>query len=87
MALMVKKKEVEKVKPKIQWWKLKETSCQEAFRQEVTRTLGGKYGLADKWEKTAGMLRKIAETVLEVIFGKKKETGRHGGVTRKFRRA
>ena len=41
MVLMVKKKKAEKVKPKIRWWKLKETSCQEAFRQEVTRTLGG----------------------------------------------
>ena len=29
MALMVKKKKAEKVKPKIQWWKLKEKSCQE----------------------------------------------------------
>ena len=40
-----KKSESEKaenVKPKIQWWKLKETSCQEAFRQEVTRILGRK---------------------------------------------
>ena len=41
MALMVKKKKAGKVKPKIRWWKLKETSCQEAFRQEVTRILGG----------------------------------------------
>ena len=41
MALMVKNKKAEKIKPKIRWWKLKETSCQEAFRQEVTRTLGG----------------------------------------------
>ena len=34
MALMVKKKsrESKKVKPKIRWWKLKETSSQEAFR-------------------------------------------------------
>ena len=32
MVLMVKKKKVEKVKPKIRWWKLKETSYQEAFR-------------------------------------------------------
>ena len=39
MTLMVKKKKPEKVKPKIRWWKLKETSCQEAFRQEVTRIL------------------------------------------------
>ena len=69
MALMVKKK-TEKVKPKIQWWKLKETSCQEAFRQEVTRTLGGKDGLPDEWDKTAEMLRKTAETVLGVRFGK-----------------
>ena len=34
MVLMVKKKKAEKVKPKIRWWKLKETSYQEAFRQE-----------------------------------------------------
>ena len=47
MALMMKKKKAEKVKPKIRWWKLKETSCQEAFRQEVTRILGGKDGLPD----------------------------------------
>ena len=32
MAFMVKKKEAEKVKPKLRWWKLKATSCQEAFR-------------------------------------------------------
>ena len=42
MFLMVKKKKAEKVKSKIRWWKLKETSYQEAFRQEVTRILGGK---------------------------------------------
>ena len=41
-------------------WKLKETSCQEAFRQEVTRILGGKNGLPDEWDKTAEMLRKTA---------------------------
>ena len=60
-------------KAKIRWWKLKETSCQEAFRQEVTRTLGGKYGLPfDEWDKTEEMLRKTAETVLGVTFGKQK---------------
>ena len=59
-ALMVKKKKVEKVKPKIRWWKLKETSYQEAFRQEVTRIWGGKYGLPDEWDKTTEMLRKTA---------------------------
>ena len=48
MALMVKKKKAEKVKPKIRWWKLKETSSQEAFRQEVTRILEGKDGLPDE---------------------------------------
>ena len=53
MALMVKKKKAEKVKPKIRWWKLKETSCQEVFRQEVTRILGGKDGLPDEWDKAA----------------------------------
>ena len=72
MVLMVKKKKAEKVKPKIRWWKLKETSCQEAFRQEVTRILGGKNGLPDEWDKTAEMLRKTAETVLGVTFGKRK---------------
>ena len=65
MALMVKKKKAEKVKPKIRWWKLKETSHQEAFRQEVTMILGGKDGLPDKWDKTA-------ETVLGVTFRKRK---------------
>ena len=73
MALMVKKKKAEKVKPKIRWWKLKETSYQEAFRQEVTRILGGKDRLPDEWDKTAEMLRKTAETVLRVTFGKRKE--------------
>ena len=72
MALMVKKKKEKKVKPKIRWWKLKETSCQEAFRQEVTRILEGKDGLPDEWDKTAEMLRKTAETVLGVTFGKQK---------------
>ena len=86
MALMVKKKKAEKAKPKIGWWKLKETSCQKVFRQEVTRTPGGKDGLPDKWNKTAEMLRKTAETVLGVTFHEK-ETGRHGGGMRKFRRA
>ena len=59
-------------KSKIRWWKLKETSCQEAFRQEVTRILEGENGLPDKWDKTAEILRKTAETVLGVIFGKRK---------------
>ena len=73
MALMVKKKKAEKLQPSIRLWKLKETSCQEAFRQEVTRALGGKNGLPDEWEKTAEMLRKTAETLLGVTFGKRKE--------------
>ena len=72
MALMVKKKKEEKLKPKIRWWKLKETSWQEVFRQEVTRILGGKDRLPDEWDKTAEMLEKTAETVLEVTFGKRK---------------
>ena len=72
MVLMVKKKKAEKVKPKIQWWKLKETSYQEAFRQVVIRIMGGKDGLLDEWDKTAEMLRKTAETVLGVTFGKRK---------------
>ena len=65
-------KKAEKVKPKIRWRKLKETSCQEAFRQEVTRILGSKDRLPDEWDKTAKMLRKTAETVLGVKFGKRK---------------
>ena len=51
---------------------LKETSCQEAFRQEVTRILGGKDGLPNEWDKTAEVLQKTAETVLGVTFGKQK---------------
>ena len=82
-----KKKKAKKVKPKMRWWKLKETSCQEAFRQEVTRILGGEDGLPDEWDKTAKMLRKTAETVLGVIFKKRKGDRRHGDGMRKFRRA
>ena len=66
------KEKLKKIKPKIRWWKLKETSCQEAFRQEVTRILGGKDGLPDEWDKTAEMLRKTAETVLGVTVEKRK---------------
>ena len=51
---------------------MKETRCQEAFRQEVTRILGGKIGLPDEWDKTAEMLIKTAKTVLGVTFGKRK---------------
>ena len=72
MALTVEKKKTEKVHPKIRWWKLKETSCQEAFRQEVTSILGGKDGLPHEWDKAAGMVRKTAETVLGVTYGKRK---------------
>ena len=72
MDLVVKKKKAEKVKPKIRWWKLEETSCQEAFRQDVTRMLGGEDGLTDERDKTAEMLRKTAETMLGMIFGKRK---------------
>ena len=64
-----------------------QTSCQEAFRQEVTRILGSKNGLSDKWDKTTEILRKTAETVLGMTFGKRKKTGRHGGGMKKFRRA
>ena len=74
MVLMVKRKKADKVKPRMRWWKLKETSYQEAFRQEVTRILGGKDRLPDEWDKhkTAEMLRKTAETILGVTFGKRK---------------
>ena len=47
-----------------------ETSCQEAFREEVTRILGGEDELFDEWDKTEEMLRKTAEIMLGVIFGK-----------------
>ena len=72
MAHIVKKKKLEKVKPKRRRWKLKETSCQEPFRQEMIRILGGKDELPDEWDKTPEMLRKTAETVLGVTFGKRK---------------
>ena len=39
----------------------------------MTRILGGKDRLPDEWDKTAEMLRKTAETVLGVTFGKQKE--------------
>ena len=38
----------------------------------MTRILGGEDGLPDEWDKTAEMLRKTAETVLGVTFGKRK---------------
>ena len=72
MVLMVKKKKAEKVKPKIRWWKLKETSYQEAFRQEMTRILGGKDRLPNECHRTAEMLRITAETVRGLTFGKRK---------------
>ena len=40
------------------------------FRQEVTKISGGKDGLPDEWDKRAKVLRKTAETVLVVTFGK-----------------
>ena len=67
-----KKEKHREVKPKIRWWKLKEISYQEAFKQEVTRILGGKNRLPNEWDKTAEMLRKTAEIVLGVTFGKQK---------------
>ena len=67
MALMMKEK-----KAKIRWWKLNNTSCQEAFREGVTSILGGEDWLADEWDRTAEMLRKTAETVLGVTFEKRK---------------
>ena len=72
IALMVKKKKAEKVKPRIRWWKLKDTSNQEEFRQEVIRILGGKDRLPNEWDKTTEMLRRTAETVLGVTFRKRK---------------
>ena len=43
---------------------IKETCCQEAFRQKVTAILGGKDELPVKWDKTAKMPKKAAKTVL-----------------------
>ena len=43
-----------------------------SIKQEMTRIMGGKDGLPDEWNKTAEMLRKTAETVLGVTFGKRK---------------
>ena len=51
---------------------MKETSCQEAFRQDMMRILGGKDELLDEYDKTAKVLRKTAQTVLGVTFGKRK---------------
>ena len=53
-------------------WKLKETSYQEAFRQEVTSIFGRQGWVPDEWDKTAEMLRKTPETVLGMTFGKRK---------------
>ena len=66
MALMVEKKKAENAKPKIRWWKLKETSCQEALREEVTRILGGEDELPDERDKTGDIM-------LGVTFGKQKD--------------
>ena len=63
-----KKSRESKAKDKI----VKETTCQEAFRQEVTRISGGKGGLPDEWNKAAEMPRKTVETMLGVTFGKRK---------------
>ena len=38
----------------------------------MTRILGGKDRLPNEWDKTAEILRKTAETVLGVTFGKRK---------------
>ena len=71
MARIMKKK-AERAKPKIRWWKLKETSCQEAFKQKMIRILGGENRLPDEWDKSAEMLRKTAETAVGMTFGKRK---------------
>ena len=70
MALMGKKNRESKAKDTMV--ETEGASCQDAFRQEVTRTLGGKDDLLDEWDKTAEILRKTADTVLRVTFGKRK---------------
>ena len=72
MALMVKTKKSRESKAKDKMVKLKKTCYQKAFRQEVTRILGGKDRLPNEWDKTAEMIRKTAETVQRVTFGKQK---------------
>ena len=62
-------------------------ASQEAFRQEVTRILGDKNGLLDEWNKTAELLRKTAETVLEVIFRKRNGDRETWWLNKKFMRA
>ena len=69
MALMLKKKKAENFSVST----VKNTSCPEPFREEVTRILGGEHGLFDVWDKAAEMLRKAAETMVGVTFGKRKE--------------
>ena len=87
MTLTMKKKNAEKVNPSIRWWKLKDTSCQEAFREEVARFLGGKDRLSDECDKTAKVLRKTAEMCWEWHLGNKKEIGKYDGGMRKYRKA
>ena len=38
----------------------------------MARTLGGKNGLPDEWDKTEKMLKETAEAMLVVTFGKRK---------------
>ena len=72
IAKQWQEKKAEKVKPNIRWWELKETSCQETFRELVTRILAGEDGLPDEWDKTAEMLRKTAETAGSDIWETKR---------------
>ena len=41
-------------------------------RREVIRILGDKDGLSDEWDKTIEIIKKIAQTVLGVTYGKLK---------------
>ena len=67
------KEKSRKSKAKDTMVEIERNSCQEAFRQKVTRILGGKDGLPDEWHKTTEILRTTAKTVLGVTFGKRKE--------------
>ena len=69
LSMRAVKKKREVVEPKVKWWKLKELTCQEEFR-EVRKGLQRAAELLEDWKTTAGMLRKVGEKVLCVTSGK-----------------
>ena len=71
VTLQVRKRKREKMEPRVRWWKLKEETCQEKFREEVTQSLGEV--LPEEWETMAEVLRETARKVLGMSSGKGKE--------------